>query len=79
MKQEAIDREVEALKKFSSFQAMARWSLDVAMEHSKSRAMATWLDNLATLLRDGEGEMTEKELYAEYQEELKRITKRYHG
>jgi len=77
MKQEAIDREVEALKKFSSFQAMARWSLDVAMEHSKSRAMATWLDNLVTLLRDGEGD--EKELYAEYQEELKRIKERYHG
>jgi hypothetical protein len=77
MKQEAIDREVEALKKFSSFQAMARWSLDVAMEFDKSRAMATWLDNLATLLRDGEGD--EKELHAEYQDELKRIKKRYHG
>ena len=39
--------------------------------------MATWLDNLATLLRDGEGD--EKELYADYQDELKRIKERYHG
>ncbi len=77
MTQEAIDREVEALKKFSSFQAMARWSLDVSMEFDKSKAEATWLDKLATLLRDGEG--NEKELYAEYQEELKRIKERYHG
>jgi hypothetical protein len=79
MKQEAIDREVEALKKFSSFQAMARWSLDVSMEFDKSKAQAAWLDKLATLLRDGDGEMTETELYAEYQEELKRIKERYHG
>lgn len=77
MKQEAIDRKVEELKEFGSFQAMARWSLDVAMEFDKSRAMATWLDNLATLLRDGEGD--EKELYADYQDELKRIKERYHG
>jgi hypothetical protein len=36
-----------------------------------------WLDSLASLLRDGEGD--EKELYAEYQEELKRIKERYNG
>tara|TARA_B100001093_G_C26563973_1_gene899965 strand:+ start:643 stop:876 length:234 start_codon:yes stop_codon:yes gene_type:complete len=77
MKQEAIYREVERLKKFSSFQAMARWSLDVSMEYAKSRAMVTWLDDLVNLLRDGKGD--EKELYAEYQEELKRIEERYHG
>ncbi len=77
MKQEAIDREVERLKKFSSFQAMARWSLDVSMEYAKSRALVTWLDDLVNLLRDGKGD--EKELYAEYQEELKRIKERYHG
>jgi len=70
------EREVERLKKFSSFQAMARWSLDLSMEYAKSQALATWLDSLADLLRDGEGD--EKELYAEYQEELKRIEERYH-
>ena len=77
MKQEAIDREVERLKKFSSFQSMARWSLDVSMEYAKSRALVTWLDDLVNLLRDGEGD--EKKLYAEYQEELNRIKERYHG
>ncbi len=77
MKQEAIDRKVEELKEFGSFQAMARWSLDVSMEFEKSKAEATWLDKLATLLRDGDGD--ESELYAEYQEELKRIKERYHG
>ncbi len=77
MKQEAIDREVEALKKFSSFQAMARWSLDVSMEFEKSKAQATWLDKLATLLRGGDGD--ESELHAEYQQELEQIKERYHG
>ena len=77
MKQEAIDRKVEELKEFGSFQAMARWSLDVSMEFEKSKAQATWLDKLSTLLRGGDGD--EKELYAEYQEELKRIKERYHG
>ena len=56
---------------------MARWSLDLSMEYAKSRALVTWLDSLANLLRDGEGD--EKELYAEYQEELNRIKERYHG
>ena len=77
MKQEAIDREVERLKKFSSFQQMAKYVLGMEMEWAKCNAEVVWLDNLAVLLRDGEGD--EKELHAEYQEELKRIEERYHG
>jgi len=79
MKQEAIDRKVEELKRFGSFQDMAREILRTEMRYAESRAEATWLDNLAVLLRNGEGEMTEKELYAEYQDEMKRIKERYHG
>ena len=78
MKQEAIDRKVEELKEFGSFQDMARDILRTEMEYAQSRALATWLDNLATLLRDGDGEMTEKELHAVYREELKQIKKRYY-
>lgn len=77
MKQEAIDRKVDVLKKFGSFQQMAKYVLGMEMEWAKCNAEVVWLDNLATLLRDGEGD--EKELYAEYKEELKRIKERYHG
>ena len=77
MKQEAIDRKVDVLKKFGSFQQMAKYVLGMEMEWAKCNAEVVWLDNLAVLLRDGEGD--EKELHAEYQEELKRIEERYHG
>jgi hypothetical protein len=79
MKQEAIDRKVDVLQKFGSFQQMAKYVLGMEMEWAKTNAQAVWLDSLAVLLRDGEGERTEKELHAEYQEELKRIKERYHG
>lgn len=79
MTQETIDREVEQLKKFGSFQQMAKYVLGIEMGWAKTNAQAVWLDSLASLLRDGEGEMTEKELYAKYQEELKRIEERYNG
>ncbi len=79
MRPEAIDRKVNTLKKFGSFQQMAKYVLGMEMQWAKCNAQAEWLDNLAVLLRDGEGERTEKELYAEYQEELKRIEERYHG
>ena len=78
MKQEAIDRKVEELKAFGSFQAMAIEILRTEMRYAESRAVATFLDELATLLRDGDGEKGESELHAEYQEELKRIEERYH-
>ena len=78
MKQEAIDRKVEELKEFGSFQDMAREILRTEMRYAESRAVATFLDELATLLRDG-GEKGEGELYAEYQDEMKRIKERYHG
>jgi len=77
MKQEAIDREAERLKEFSSFQQMARYVLGIKSSLDASRAEATWLDDLVNLLRDGEGD--EKKLYAEYKDELKRIKERYHG
>jgi hypothetical protein len=77
MKQEAIDRKVDVLQKFGSFQQMAKYVLGIEMEWAKCNAQAVWLDSLASLLRDGEGD--EKELYAEYQEELKRIKERYNG
>jgi hypothetical protein len=77
MKQEAIDRKVDVLQKFGSFQQMAKYVLGIEMGWAKTNAQAVWLDSLASLLRDGEGD--EKELYAEYQEELKRIEERYHG
>jgi hypothetical protein len=77
MKQEAIDRKVDVLQKFGSFQQMAKYVLGIEMEWAKCNAKAVWLDSLASLLRDGEGD--EKELYAEYQEELKRIKERYNG
>lgn len=79
MKQEAIDRKVDVLKKFGSFQQMAKYVLGMEMAWAKCNAEAEWLDNLAVLLRDGEGERTEKELHAEYKEELKRIEERYNG
>jgi len=81
MTQEAIDREVEQLKKFSSFQDMARWSLDLRMEYDMSIEGITLLTDLAALLRNGEGAISdaEKELYAKYEEELERIKERYHG
>lgn len=77
MKQEAIDRKVDVLQKFGSFQQMAKYVLGIEMGWAKTNAQAVWLDSLASLLRDGEGD--EKELYAEYQEELKRIKERYNG
>jgi hypothetical protein len=77
MKQEAIDRKVDVLQKFGSFQQMAKYVLGIEMGWAKTNAQAVWLDSLASLLRDGEGD--EKELYAEYQEELKRIEERYNG
>jgi len=80
MKQEKlIDNMVAHLKGFGSFQQMARYVLGIKSSLDNSVAEATWLDNLASLLRYGEGERTEKELYAEYQEELKRIEERYNG
>ena len=74
-----IDREVERLKEFSSFQQMARYVLGIKSSLDASRAEATWLDSLASLMRYGEGEMDEKELYDEYKDELKRIEERYNG